>query len=438
MSKKMTATLTEKRKALKAEAADLVAKAEGEERDLTDVESVRIDEIVAEVRDLDGKIAKFAALEDDEPEAEVREVPRVEVKREESTYRKEGRSSYFRDLVAVSMPQAGMTGQDEARDRLVRHSKEARALDRDDGDGGFFVPPSYLVDEYVPLARASRPYANAITNLVLPRGTDSINIPKVSTGTSVAAQTDNGAVSNTDINDTQVTAPVCTAAGMQDIALQLLDQSPVAFDEIIFADLAAAHAAFIDNQVINGTGANGQAKGIAGLTTGFNAITFTATTPTVSLAYSKIADAIQQIHTGVFMPPTLIVMHPRRWAFFTAASDTTGRPLVSPVAPQNAVASFDAAVAEQVVGSIQGVPVLTDAQVPTNLGASTNQDAIFVVRASDHYLWESAPQTGVFPDVGSGTLTVRLRLHNYFAVQLERQSAALSVISGTGLVAPTF
>lgn len=441
MSKKMTATLAEKRKSLKAEAAELVAKAEGEERDLTDVESVRIDEIVEEVRDLDGKIAKFAALEDpedDEAEAEVRSVPRVEVRREESTYRRDGRSSYFRDIVATQLPQAGLAGADEARDRLNRHANEVRALDRVDGNGGYFTPPTWLTDEFVPLARASRPYADAVTRQVLPAGVSSVSIPKVSSGTSVAAQTDNGAVSSTDLDDLAVTAQVCTYAGMQDVALQLLDQSPVAFDQVIFQDLAAAHAAQIGNAVINGTGANGQVLGIAGITQNFHSIAYTATTPTVAGVYAKIADAIQRVHTNRFAPPTLIVMHPRRWGWLTSASDTTGRPLVSPVAPQNVVAGFDAAVAEQIVGSIQGVPVLTDTHIPTGIGASTNQDAIMVVRASDHVLWESTPQTAVFSDVGSGTLTVRLRLHSYVAFQPERYSNNLAIIAGTGTVTPTF
>jgi hypothetical protein len=50
----------------------------------------------------------------------------------------------------------------------------------------------------------------------------------------------------------------------------------------------------------------------------------------------------------------------------------------------------------------------------------------------------SGPYLETFRDVGSGTLTVRFRLHNYWAQINERRPKAISVISGTGLVAPTF
>jgi hypothetical protein len=54
-----------------------------------------------------------------------------------------------------------------------------------------------------------------------------------------------------------VTAPVRTIAGQIDAALQLLDQSPLAFDEIMFADLLADYAMQLDIQLWNGSGAPG-------------------------------------------------------------------------------------------------------------------------------------------------------------------------------------
>jgi hypothetical protein len=111
---------------------------------------------------------------------------------------------------------------------------------RTDGQGGFFVPPLWLVDEYIDLPRFGRTTANLCRTMGLPSGTDSINLPKVATGTATGVQTaDAGAVTSTDLTDTSVSAPVRTIAGQQDIAIQLLDQSPVSFDEVVFADLIA-------------------------------------------------------------------------------------------------------------------------------------------------------------------------------------------------------
>lgn len=367
----------------------------------------------------------------------------VTVGNEARTYDRGNGKSYIRDLVRHQM---NMDDSGESRARLERHgeevrtAKEYRDLNRTDGNGGYFVPPLWLMDQFVDLARAGRAYANVVTSQPLPGGTDSINIPKVATGTTAAVQaTDNGAVSETDLTDTSVSAPVRTIAGQQDLALQLLDQSPINFDEVIFRDLVADYAMKLNLQVISGSGSAGQVQGVRG-TSNIETITYTSGSPTVALLYAKLADAVQRVHTLRFQSPTVIVMHPRRWAYFLAANDTTGRPLVVPNAgnPMNAVATLGEVASQQVVGQMHGLPVVTDPSIPTTLGASTSEDVIHVLRASDLLLWESAIRTRVLPDVGSGTLTTRLQVYGYMAFSAARYPKSVVEIGGTGLVAPTF
>ena len=251
---------------------------------------------------------------------------------------------------------------------------------------------------------AGRPTANLVTNLELPPGTDSINIPKIATGAATAIQAaDNATVAETDLVDSSVSAGVKTIAGQQDLAIQLIEQSPFNFDQVVFADLAADHATKVNVQVLSGSNSNGQVKGIYNAT-GVNTVAYTDTTPTVAELYSKMADGIQRIHTNRFLAPQVIVMHPRRWAWLLAATDTTGRPLVVPSGqgPTNAVASFAGAVSQQVVGELQGLPVVTDPSIPITDGTGTNEDSIIVMRASDCILYESSLRTRVLPEVGSG------------------------------------
>jgi len=149
---------------------------------------------------------------------------------------------------------------------------------------------------------------------------------------------------------------------------------------------------------------------------------------------------VQRVHTLRFMPPTVIVMHPRRWAWFLAAVDGNDRPLVVPSAgnPQNSMATLGVVGAEQVVGQMHGLPVVTDPNLPTTLGTGTNEDVILVMRASDLLLYESGIRTRVLPDVGSGTLTVRLQVYGYLAFTAARYPKSVVEIGGAGLVAPTF
>lgn len=363
--------------------------------------------------------------------------------REQAIYQKgDPRRSYMQDLIKVSM---NMDGDGEARERLMRHGQdvqslpeyaEYRDLSRVDGQGGYAVPPAWLMDQYVELARPGRALANLVQRMALPGGTDSVNIPKLATGTDVAVQNgDNTAVTEVDLTDEYITAPVRTIAGQQGIAIQLIDQSPIAFDDVVFRDLTAAHAAKTDTQVINGSGSAGQVLGILN-TAGVNDVVPTG--GTVKDIYAAIANAIQQVHSQRFMPPEVLVMHPRRWGWFLASVDNQDRPLFLPAAgnPMNAAGILTAVASEQVVGQMHGLPVVTDPNVPTNLGTGTDEDCIFVLRASDICLWESSIRARVLPEVRAQNLTVLLQIYNYLAFSAARYPQSIKVI--TGLEEPTF
>lgn len=347
--------------------------------------------------------------------------------------------SYFLDLA-----RAHVQGDAEARQRLDRHAVEMqsapefRDLNRTDGTGGQFVPPAYLMDQFMNLRRAGRATANLVRNLPLPGGTDSINIPGLATGAATALQSaDNASVQETDPTDRTISAPVRTIAGHVDLAQQLLDQSPIAVDQIILDDLIRDYNNRIGTQILTAA-----SWGLLN-TAGIGAVTYTDTTPTVAELYPKIADAINRV-TSAFTEPSVIVMHPRRWAWFLSALDAQSRPLVVPNAggnqSVNGIGTLNGAAGGQqrVVGSLLGLPVVTDPNLPTNLGAGTNEDIIVVMNADDVFLYESAPRTRVLPEIGSGTLTVRVQMFGYFAFTAARYPGAIATIGGTGLVAPAF
>lgn len=421
----------------------LVALAETDKRDFTETENDSFTASLAEAKAIDARIADLDAAEESRKAADavakrLLQMTSATIVSEPAVYREGGENSYFRDLALGTV-----RNDRDALDRLVRNGKmtnEARALTTTDGGAGDFVPPLYLTDKWVNLARAGRVVADSVTNEALPTGTDSISVPKITGGTSTGSQATQGtALSQTDLQSSTVTTPVVTIGGSQLISLQLLEQSPISFDKLIIGDLAASYAAQLDAQVIAGAGSSGTLKGLLAAS-GTNAVTFTSASPTVAALYSKVAGAIASIHTSRFLPPTHIFMHPRRWAFLLAASDSTGRPLVVPStnAPMNSVGIAGAVASESFVGTFCGLPVYTDANIPANLGAGTNEDRVIIARASDSVLYEGTPKAEALPQTYGANLQVLIRMYNYAAFTAERMAQSVAIVSGTGLVTPTF
>jgi HK97 family phage major capsid protein len=269
-----------------------------------------------------------------------------------------------------------------------------------------------------------------------------VNVPRITTGSTTAAQTaENATISNQDLDETTLAVPVATVAGYVDVSRQALDRGAT-FEQVIFADLAADYAAKLDAQLLTGSGSSGQHLGALNVGS-INAVTYTDASPTVAELWPKLADAVQQVSSNRYAGPSHIVMHPRRWAWFLAATDSTGRPFVVPGGngPTNAAGVVDVQGYGAGVGTLMGLPVVTDANVPTNLGAGTNEDRVLAVQAAELLLMEEgdgAPMQLRFDEALSSSLGVRLLAFGYSAFASGRQPKAISVISGDGLTGPTF
>ena len=441
----------ERRDAVKVEMDAILEAVAAENRtDLTEDESAKVDTLVEESRSLDSKIEKLTAqAAADAKASEARSafadvaMPKVggaKVTREARTYSPETEASFVKDAFA-----AKFSNDYAAQERLARHTKEEEVERRSVGTGNFagLVIPQYLVDLAAPLARAGRPTADFATNkMLLPAAGMTLNISRMTTGTSTAVQAaENDAVSNTNADDTLLTVNVRTIAGQQDISKQAIERG-TGIDQFIIQDLIRGWHTTLDNQILNGTGAGGQIQGLDG-TSGTNVVTFTSAAPTVELLYPKLADAYQQIQTDAFMNPTHWVMHPRRLAFLLAAVDGSGRPLVVPTlnGPMNSVATGAGQAYYGNSGySMMGLPIVADANVRTDAGAGADEDRIYCVTAPEFHLWEQAgsPFALNFDATGAGSLTIKSVVYGYAAATAGRYPGAFSVVEGTGLVAPTF
>ncbi|MGW1892140.1 phage major capsid protein [Streptomyces sp. NPDC002004] len=470
MSRALIEALMQRRAERKTELDQLLETPTSEKRNLHDDEQERFEAIEKEIRELDDRVKELDEQQTrDDQAAEVTKryklsTPGEGVTAEPLTYQRGSSHSYFIDLANSTLFNNG-----EARERLNRHGremdvempkrekrraeraeKELRGIDRGsvfekrtnpnrtDGQGGYFVPPLWLVDEYIDLPRFGRTFANSVRNMDLPQGTDSVNVPKVATGTATGVQTaDAGSVTSTDLTDTFVSAPVRTIAGQQDVAIQLLDQSPVAFDEVVFADLIADYNQKLDTQCLSGSGSSGQLKGVLNVS-GINAVTYTDASPTLPETYAPLMQALSLSAKNRKMMPTAVFLTPSRWFWMASQLDSQNRPFILPEtnAPFNPLALQTGGDVEGPVGRVLNFPLLADGNIPSNLGAGTNEDRIIAARTSDLYLWEGSMRTRVLQEVLSGTLQVRFQVYNYAAFMPDRRPETISVISGTGLIAP--
>jgi HK97 family phage major capsid protein len=317
---------------------------------------------------------------------------------------------------------------------------ERRAINRTDGSGGYFAPPGFLIDEWIHSPRAGAPLAGLMNQLLIPPGVQNIQVPQFATGGGIGTgvQTaDGGAVTYRDPREGILKANLETLAVNLDVSMQLLDQTPIPFDDTFGRDIAEDFATQLDGQLLLGNGTAGQVNGVipGGTFSAANAITLTSTNNAASqswitggsASYTASADQMTaQLYAKVSrargLPPEAWLINPSVWAIICGTADTQLRPLVTPGTQGK---------------TLHGIPVVEDNNIPETFGGATTAPSITVSagvisptdgtgtgasytplllgRWSDMIYFSGEPKVRVMPQALAGTLQVRYQVTQYIA-----------------------
>jgi hypothetical protein len=338
---------------------------------------------------------------------------------------------------------AAFLGDYGAQARLAQHMNEERVerseyLQRAVGTGAFtgLVVPQYLTEMYAPATAALRPFADACTKHDLPAEGMTVNISRITTASSVAVQaSENTAVSETNMDDTLLTVNVQTAGGQQTISRQGIDRG-TGIDGVVLADLFARYATNLDSILLN--------QATNGLTNVATSVAYTDGTPTAAELYPKVLAAQAGAEAALlgFGYSDLAVMHSRRWAWMQSQVSSSWPFIGQPgIATQQGGANFGGGYGSNPRGILpNGMPVIVDNNIATNLGGGTNEDEIYVVCSKEAHLWEdpNAPMFIRAEQPAAASLGVLFVVYGYFAYTFARYSGAHQKVNGTGLVTPTF
>ncbi len=424
-------------------------RAHEEARDVTDIEVANIQALTLEIQKLDERIEQVTDLEVrkakaaelaatvDGDKVETRSAAPTRVISEEPTYHERAGHDFLADAMA-----AEFGGSYEARDRIQRYQNEVRLEKRDSGTANFsgLVVPQYLVNQFAPLRRAGRPTADISVNAPLPGVGMTVNLGRLTTGITSYAATEGTAVTESDPDDTLLTVNVRTVQSMWDLSKQASLRGVGVEDQLLGDGIRSYHS-LLDAQVLNGDGSAPNHRGILN-TSGINGVTYTDASPTWAEFFPKLVEAVTAISSNFYGSATHIVAHPSLIGCWLRALDTTNRPIFGPTAgnPFNAAATFDRP--DYMGGGLQilGIPVVADANMPTNLGAGTNQTAVIVGDFRESYLWEDNSGNPLFVrfEEPSGTNAIRTILFGFSAYSAGKYPTAFSAITGTGLITSTW
>jgi HK97 family phage major capsid protein len=370
---------------------------------------------------------------DDEQEERGNSRSRLSVK-EPLVYSPESRNSFFRDLAYANLPDLRDA---EAESRIALHGKQMLVEKRDvttaDPGAAAFIPPLYMGEEWIDKAIAGRPFADAVPKIPLSPVGKTMDFPRVATAPTADVQAAEGDAANeTDLDGETYSVNKVTIAGQNDVSLQTLEFSDPSIDTVIMRELVKNYNAKLDYQMIYGTGANGQHRGIKTVVVSDSGNTESFTTGGADELLGKIYSAVSQVATNApGYEAQTILLHPRRAAWMASHRDANGNLFQQ---GQLFLASGDQNAG--FVGNVAGLRVIRDSNILTTL--STSQDDAYVLDIDELMLAEGPLRTRVMAEVLSGTLQVRIQLYAFSAFAGGRRPKVITRISGAGLTTPSF
>lgn len=331
----------------------------------------------------------------------------------------------------------------DANERLSRHMRQETSerggyLTRAVGTGGFagLVVPQYLTDMYAPAIAALRPFADVCNRHELPASGMTVNISRITTPSSAALQSaENSAVSETNMDDTLLTENIQTAAGQQTISRQAAERG-TGIEEVVMDDLFRRYATNLDSTLIN--------QATTGLSAVAQSVTYDDASPSGTEAWPKILAGAANSEAALlgFARPDVVLMHSRRWYWLQSQLSNQWPLFGQPqIIDNHAGTNYANKYGSGARGMLpNGMVAIVDNNVPTGLGAGTNQDEMYVLPTDECHLWED-PAAPVFlrcEQPAAASLGILMVLYGYYAYSFRRYTNSNSKITGTGFVTPTF
>jgi len=307
--------------------------------------------------------------------------------------------------------------------------------DRTTGSGGYFAPPGFLIDEWIHSPRAGAPLAGLMQHLLIPPGVQNIQVPQFATGGGIGTgvQTaDAGGVPYRDPHEGILKANLETLAVNLDVSMQLLDQTPIPFDDTFGQDITEDFAMQLNGQLLLGDGTYGQVNGVipGGTFSASNLLLLQSTLSVSDQTWASNGSSFQgsahqmtsQLYAKVArargLPPTHWVVNPDVWAIIAGSCDGQNRPLVEPgregkflhglpvIEDENIDSSFGGSIAPS-IGVSAGV-------ISPTAGNGTYAP-VLLGRWADCLYFTSEPKVKVMPQALAGTLQVRYQVTQFIA-----------------------
>ena len=266
--------IREQRTAKVAEARAIIAKAEGEGRELTPEEAKAFNDIKAIIQGLEQQEQRQQFIDD----AERRSVGTPVSTGGDSLAELESRASLL-TVLRSSMEGRALTGADaELHAELERrHGKPKHggilvplaAFERRDPNttatAAQLVGTDHRADQFIGPLRASL-LVKSLGVRTLSGLHGNVSIPKAGAGLSAGWVTEGESLDESDMSFASVTLSPKHVGGITEMSRQLIQQSAPAIEGLVRDDLSFAIAQAVDAAIIAGSGEDGQPLGIIGRT----------------------------------------------------------------------------------------------------------------------------------------------------------------------------
>jgi HK97 family phage prohead protease len=281
------------------------------------------------------------------------------------------------------------------------------------------IPPGYRPDLYVPELMQGRPLVASCSRGTIGNATP-FTVPVFSSSTGASADHVEGTnPSDGSLGFATKTVTPGAVSGRITLTREIVDSSNPAIDQIALATMRESYNQQTETKVY--TLLNG-ASGVAGsITSGFVPSGAQASTVNVGtdadltgqILVRHLRGRLAAYPFARFGAPTQAVMGQAATTYLADAIDTTGRPLLPPVAPQNAGGLGNAVTQGWSIDTLPHVP----AWAMTGVAAGDAQ--VITLARPDVWVWESPLLTFRY-DEKQGPANIELNIFGYFGAHVLR------------------